>query len=120
MRYSIKPRDRTYAKGYGFLLISKNIGKNLSIKFSKKLFNSAKKSTAYVIKTASKRATELKQADATGDITGNIIPDKITSVSKKSSDNILDQTEISKKDIYLQKRQQIIDELSLEQRIGLK
>ena len=119
MRYSIKPRDRTYVKSYGFLLISKNIGKNLTNKFSKKLLNSAKKSTAYVIKTASKRATE-KTADATGDITGNIIPDKIISVSKKSSDNILDQTKISKKDIYLQKRQQIIDELSLEQRIGLK
>ena len=99
MRYSIKPRDRTYAKGYGFLLVSKNIGKNLSNKFSKKLFNSAKKSTAYVIKTASKRATE-KTADATGDITGNIIPVKITSVSKKCSDNILDQNKNIKK-IYI-------------------
>ena len=46
MRYSIEPRDRIYVKGYGFLSFAKNMGKNLSNKDSKKLLDSAKKSTA--------------------------------------------------------------------------
>ena len=29
MRYSIKPRDRRYVKGYGFLSFAKYIGKNI-------------------------------------------------------------------------------------------
>ena len=41
MYYSIEPRDRLYVKGYGFLSFAKNIGKNLSNKYSKKLLDSA-------------------------------------------------------------------------------
>ena len=41
MCYSIDPSDRIFAKGYGFLSfaknMSKNIGKNLSGKYSQKL-----------------------------------------------------------------------------------
>ena len=44
MRYSIEPRDRTYVKGYGFLSFAKNIGKNISNKYSQRLVESAKKS----------------------------------------------------------------------------
>ena len=44
MRYSIEPRDRRYVNGYGCLSFSKNIGKNLSNKYSQKLLDSAKKS----------------------------------------------------------------------------
>ena len=29
-RYSIKPRDHIFVKGYGFLYFAKNIGKNIS------------------------------------------------------------------------------------------
>ena len=54
MRYSIEPRDRIYVKGYGFLSFAKNMGKNLSNKYSQKLLDSAKKSTTDA--TASKRA----------------------------------------------------------------
>ena len=32
MRYSIKPRNRIYVKGYGFLSFAKNMDKNLSNK----------------------------------------------------------------------------------------
>ena len=32
MRYSIEPKDRIYVKGYGFLPLAKNLGKNLSNK----------------------------------------------------------------------------------------
>ena len=120
MRYSIEPRDRIYVKSYGFLFFAKNMGrhankvaKSLSNKYGQKLLDSAKKSTADAIKTASKRAIQ-KTAEATGDLIGNKIADKITSVSKKKSTKELhnnDETkeedvEITthKKDTYLQKK----------------
>ena len=40
MRYSIKPMDRIYVKGYGFL----SFAKNMSNKYSQKIFDT---STAY-------------------------------------------------------------------------
>ena len=43
MSYPIKPRNRTYVKGCGFLSLAKNMGKNLSNKYSRKLLDSAKK-----------------------------------------------------------------------------
>ena len=55
MRYSTEPRDRIYVKGYGFFSFAKNMRKNLSNKYGTKLIDSAKKSTADAIKTASKR-----------------------------------------------------------------
>ena len=82
MRYSIEPRDRLYVKGYCFLSFAKNMGKSLSNKYGQKLLDSAKKSTTDAIKTASKRAIQ-KTAEATGDLIGNKIADKRTSVSKK-------------------------------------
>ena len=83
MRYSIESRDGIYVKGYGFLSFATNMGKSLSDKYGQKLLYSAKKSTTDAIKTASKRAVQ-KTAVATGDLIGNKIADKITSVSKKS------------------------------------
>ena len=47
-----------YVKGYRYLLFVKNIGKHLSNKYGTKLLDSAKKSTADAIKTASKRAIQ--------------------------------------------------------------
>ena len=84
MRYSIEPRDRIYVKGYGFLSFAKNMGKSLSNKYGQKLFDSAKNSTTDVMKTTSKRAIQ-KTAEATSDLIGNKIADKIMSVPKKSN-----------------------------------
>ena len=82
MRYSIEPRERRHVKGYGFLSFAKSIGthaakvaKNMSNKYGQKLVDTAKKSPADAIKTASKRAIQ-KTADATGDLVGNKIADK--------------------------------------------
>ena len=83
MRYSIEPRDRINVKGYGFLSFAKNMGKSLSSKYGLELLNSNKKSATDAIKTVSKRAIQ-KTAGATGDLIGNKIGDKITSISKKS------------------------------------
>ena len=75
MRYSIEPRDRRYVKGYGFLSFVKNIGKNISSKYSQKLVDNVKKSATNAIKTASKRVIQ-KTAKATGDLIDNRIADK--------------------------------------------
>ena len=75
MRYSIEPRDRRYVKGYGFLSFVKNIGKNISSKYSQKLVDNVKKSATDAIKTASKRVIQ-KTAKATGDLIDNRIADK--------------------------------------------
>ena len=58
------------------------MGKSLSNKYGQKLLDNAKKSATDEIKTASKRAIQ-KSGEATGDLIGNKIADKITSVSKK-------------------------------------
>ena len=65
---------------------AKNVGISLSNKYGQKFIDSAKKSRTDEIKTASKRAIQ-KNAEATGDLTGNKITDKITSFSKKSNNN---------------------------------
>ena len=80
MRYSIETRDRIYVKGYGFLSFTKNMGINLSNKYSQKLLDSAKKSTTGAIKTASKRSTQ-ETADVTTDLIGNKIAGKTIIVS---------------------------------------
>ena len=88
MRYSIKPKDRIFVKGYGFVSFVKNMGthatkvaKNLSNKYSQKLIDSTNKSTTYAIKSASKRVIQ-KTAEAAGDLIGNEIANKITSISQ--------------------------------------
>ena len=58
----------------------------LSNKYSQKIIDTAKKSASDAIK-ASQRAIQ-KTAEATGDLVGNKIADKVTSISKKST-NIL-------------------------------
>ena len=121
MRYSIEPRDRRYVKGYGFLSFAKNIGKNITNKYSQKLVDSAKKSATDAIKTASKREIQ-KTAEANGDLIGNKIADKITNTSKKPPKELhtkeLPSNEANNeipKGTYIspQERQQIIDELRL-------
>ena len=117
MRYSIEPRDRIYVKGYGFLSFAKNMGKSLSNKYGQKLLDSAKKSTTDAIKAASKRAIQ-KTAEATGDLIGNKIAVKITSVSKKKSINNETEEDVEitapkKRYISPEERQQIIDELTI-------
>ena len=118
MRYSIEPRDRIYVKGYGFLSFAKNIGKNLSKKYGQKFFDRGKKSANEAIKIVSKKAVQ-KTPEATGDLIGNKIADKVTSISKKTVKELPINNEdveiIIHKKIYIspEERQQIIDELRL-------
>ena len=110
MRYSI---ENIYER-YGLFSSTKDINN----KYSQKLLDSPKinKSTADAIKTASKKAIR-KTEESAGDLIGNKITDKITSVTKSSKKLHLQ----SKNDIKIPKeryispeeRQQVIDELRL-------
>ena len=106
MRYSTEPKFRNYVKGYGFLSFVKKIGD----KYGKKLMDTATKKEIDVAKTASKRVVQ-KTAEATVDLIGNKIADKITSIGKPKEKEKTKETE----EIYIppEKRQQIIDDLRL-------
>ena len=60
------------------------MGKSLSNKYGQTILDSAKNYTTDAIRTSSKRAIK-KAAEATGDLIGNKIANKTTSVSKKST-----------------------------------
>ena len=62
-----------------FCLLLKNMGKNVSDKYSQKRLDTATKSTTDALKTASGRA--IATAEATGDLIFNKIADKITNIS---------------------------------------
>ena len=64
--------------------MGKNIGKNLGGKYSQKLL--AKQSAKDALKTSSKRVIQ-KVAEATDDLVGNKIDDRITKDSKTSQQN---------------------------------
>ena len=73
MRYSTEPRFRKYVKGYGFLSFAKKFGD----KYGKKLMDTATKAGIDAPKTVSKRVVP-KNAEATEDLIGSKIADKIT------------------------------------------
>ena len=93
-------------KGYGFLSFATKLGD----KFGKKLIDTATKPGIGAEKTASKRVVQ-KTAEATEDLIGNKIADKITSLGKTKSK----EKEKEEQEIYIppEKRQQIIDDLRL-------
>ena len=132
MRYSIEPKERRYVKGYGFLSFARHFGS----KYGKKLMNTAiktgsnfnskygKKLTDTAIKTGKDFATIAgkkivhKSAEATGDLIGNNIADKITSASKKSHNEEVQSNEVNnempkERCISPKERQKVIDELKL-------
>ena len=86
MCFPVQHTDRIFVKGYGFLSFTKNmhknIDKNLNSNYSQKLLDHAKQSALDAFKIASKRVIQ-KAAQATRDLIGNKIADKITKVSKK-------------------------------------
>ena len=100
------------------LSFAKNIGKNSSNKYSQKIIDTTKKSATNAIKTLSQQAIQ-KTAEATGDLIGNKIADKITSISKQSIKKlpIIDEdaewTTHKKRYISPEERQQTINELRL-------
>ena len=62
--YSVRPWVEIFIKGYGFISFARNMGKQLSSKYSQKLLDHAKQSITDAIKTALKTAIQ-KKAEAT-------------------------------------------------------
>ena len=99
--------------------IKKNINRNLSDKYSQNLLDHTKQSTIDVLKTSYKKVIQ-KTAQATADLIGNKISDKITKISKTSQENNSETTtndhgkEIPK-ERYMSpdERQNTIDDLRL-------
>ena len=64
MRFSIQPIDRIFVKGYEFLSVAKNKGKNIAkkksydlrFKYSEKRLYHAKQSATDALKTSSKKS----------------------------------------------------------------
>ena len=80
MRYSTEPKYRKYVKGYGFLSFARKFGDE----YGKKIMDTVTKTRIDAAKTASKRLVQ-KIAEAAGDLIGNKIADKITSLGKTKS-----------------------------------
>ena len=80
MRYSLETKNRKYVQGYGFLSFARKFGD----KYGKILMDIATKTGIDPTKTASKRVVQ-KTAEATRDLIGNKIADKITSVGKSKN-----------------------------------
>ena len=95
MRYSIEAKYRKYVEGYDLLSFAKRLGD----KYGKKLMNTATKIGIDVAKTASKRVVQ-KTPETTGDLIGNKITEKITSVGKTKSGEKKDETN-KRQEIYL-------------------
>ena len=80
---------------------AKNTGKSLSNKYGQKVLDSAEKSTADAIKTASKGAIQ-KKAEVTSDFIGSKIADKITNISKKkATKEIINNNNETEEDVKL-------------------
>ena len=77
MRYSTEAKFRKNVKGYGFFSFAKKFGN----RYYKKLMDTVTKTGMDVAKIASKGVVQ-KTAETTGDLIGNKIADKITSIGK--------------------------------------
>ena len=75
MRYSTQPKFRKHVKGYSFLSFARKFGNKYD------LMDTATKTGMDAAKIASKRVVQ-KTAEATGDLIGTKIADKITSIDK--------------------------------------
>ena len=99
MHYSVQPRDWTFVKSYEFLSFvksmgknnGKNISKNLSGKYSHTPLDHAEQSATDAITTTSSKVIKKKTtAKATVDLISNIIANRITKVSRTSTQNNLE------------------------------
>ena len=115
MRYSLEPSYRKYVQGQGFMSFAKNIGnkygkkifdksinfgKSMKKKYGKKILDKSLSAGKDLSLTAAKIAGKkvlTKSAEATGDMIGNKIADRITKSSRnkdqKEDDRIMEETQ---------------------------
>ena len=101
MRYLTEPKYKKYIKGYGFSSFARKFGN----KYGKKLLDTVTKTGIDVEKIASNRVVQ-KTSGATGDLIGNEIADKISSLGKTKNKEKKDK----RQEIYIspEKGQEII------------
>ena len=125
MRYSLEPSYRKYVQGQGFMSFAKNIGnkygrkifdKSIDVgkKYGKKLLDNSISAGKDFAKIAGKKVLT-KSAEATEDMIGNEIADRITKSTRnkdqKEDDRIMEETQ--ELIIPPEKREQIIRDLKL-------
>ena len=110
MRYSLEPSYRRYVQGQGFMSFAKNIKE----KYGKKILDNSISAGKDFAKIAGKKVLT-KSAEATGDLIGNKIAERITKSTrnkdKKEDDRIMEETQ--ELIIPPEKREQIIRDLKL-------
>ena len=129
MRYSLEPHYRRYVQGQGFMSFARNIGnkygkkifdksldigKSIKNKYGKKILDNTLSAGKDFAKIAGKKVLT-KSAEATGDLIGNKIADRITknarNKAQKEDNTIMEETqEII---ILPEKRDQIVKDLKL-------
>ena len=111
MRYSLEPSYRRYVQGQGFMSFAKNIGnksgrnifdksidvgKSMEKKYGKKILDNSISAGKDFAKIAGKKVLT-KSAEATGDMIGNKIADRITKSTRnkeqKEDDRIMKETQ---------------------------
>ena len=129
MRYSLEPHYRRYVEGQGFMSFARNIvnkygkkifdksldvGKSMKKKYGKKILDNSLSAGKDFAEIVGKKVLT-KSAEATGDLIGNKIADRITKSTRnkahKEDDRIMEETE----EIIItpEKREQIIKDLKL-------
>ena len=108
MRYAIEPKSRKYVQGQGFMSFANrmfDVGKQVA----------TSKVTKDFAKTAGKKVAH-KTVEATGDLIGSKVADKITSMKSKGQSITENERQIDETDdIFIppEKRAQIIKDLKL-------
>ena len=129
MRYSLEPSYRKYVQGQGFMSFAKNVGnkygkrlldksidvgKNMSNKYGRKILDKSMDAGKDFAKMTGQKVLH-KSAEATGEMIGNKIADRIIRSSRnkaqKEDDRIMEETQ--ELIIPPEKRQQIIKDLKL-------
>ena len=125
MRYSLEPHYTRYVQGQGFISFARNIGnkygknvfdvsKSMKSKYGKKILDNSLSAGKDFAKIAGEKVLT-KSAEATGDLIGNKISDRITKSARnkeqKEDDRIMEETQ----EIIIppEKREQIIRDLKL-------
>ena len=110
MRYSLEPHYRRYVQGQGFMSFARNIGnkygkklfdksidvgKSMNKKYGKKMLDNSLSAGKDVAKIAGKKVLT-KRAEATSDLIGNKITDRITKSTRnkdqKEDHRIMEET----------------------------
>ena len=129
MRYSLEPHYKRYVQGQGFMSFARNIGnkygkklfdksidvgKSMNKKYGKKILDNSFSAGKDFAKIAGKKVLT-NSAEATGDLIGNKIADRITESARnkeqKKDVRIMEETQ----EIIIppEKREQIIRDLKL-------